>query len=277
MTSSFLICYPDIPPSALTWSVTDAFDVDYSLENAFYGERHNYAQLAAAQLSPTATFDLGTGNSRTVDHLIIGGAQLLLANGVTLAKVQGSSDGVSWVNQLGTASAFQTRTFVGPDGDDVIFKAGYNDDLAGTLAAYRYFKVSFSGGAAHKFPFSKLYFGASFDMGKEPDNYDMEVVTEQDSDTWKYPRGHTLMTKAFHPRHKHTVEWDGVTDAKATEFMTSILANPYRNFVFLHAGTYADPLYSNTLIYAQVMADECTVTKSDENWNDIKAVFLESI
>lgn len=278
MPSSFLICYPDIPQSALAVSTSVTMDTDYPIENSFYGRRHNYAQLASSGSALTVTYDLGTGNSRTVDHLIVGGAEAMLREGaVSGIYVDGSADGSTWLAQLGTAANFNTRTFNGPDLADLIFTSAYNDTRAGTLAAYRYFRVTFTAGSPTLIPFSKLYFGASFDMGSEPSTYNMEVITDQDSDTWKFHRGQVLLTKAFYPKHKFTVEWDGVTDAKATAFKTTILNNPYRDYVWLYAATYADPLYDNKLVYCKVVDEECSVVKEDENYNTVKAVFQESI
>lgn len=277
MPSSFLICYPDVPSSALVVTPTQTHDPDFDVSNHFYGKRHNYSKLASTSFAYTVTYDLGTGNSRTIDHFIIGGAQILLAQGVIGAVVSGSNDGTTFTNQLGTFTNLSTRTFNGPDGDDVIFTQAYNDQIAGSLTAYRYFRVNITAGFLVTFPLSKIYIGASFDMGVEPSTYDMTVVTDNDSDTWRYSRGHVVMAKAYHPIHRVTVEWDGVTDAKATEFMASIMSNPYRHSVFLYAATYADPLYDNKLMYCKVVDSECSVTKLDQDFNNIVAVFEESI
>lgn len=276
MASSFLICYPDVPVSSYVVTTSAAYDSDYPLVNTTTGMRWGYGQLAANGTSVSITYDMGTSNSRTVDHLILGGCQALKSNSVTQATLQGSNNGSTWTDQLGTASGFQTRTFNGPDGDDVIFTAAYNDQYAATLAAYRYFKVTLAGGT-HKFPVSKIYFGAAFDMGKEPDNYDMEILTERDADTWRYHRGNVIMSKAFYPKHRVTVEWDGVTDAKARSAYTTLLSRPSRDHVFLYCATYQDPLYDNRLLHCRVVDSECTSTrrKGSGNWNDITMVFEE--
>ncbi len=278
MPSSFLICYPDVPLSALTVSSTRTYDEDYNVQSMFYGPRHNYGQLTTAASNVEITFDLGTGNSRLVDHFILGGCTALVSDAIGTVRLTGSNDNVSYGNILGGNSNFTSRTFNGPDGDDLIYTSAYNDTLAGINASYRYFRVRLEDASGvSKFSFSKLYFGASFDMGMEPSIYDMEVTTENDSDTWKAERGHTLMTKAFHPKHRFTVEWDGVTDAKATEFQQKILSNPYRDYVWLYAATYQDPLYDNRLVYCRVVDAECEIVKEEDNYNNIKAVFEESI
>lgn len=274
MASSYLILYPDVPRSALVVTTSAAFDPDYPAVNTFYGERHAYGQLQTAATSVWITYDLGTGNSRTVDHFVLGGAAVLRANGVTQATLQGSSDGSTWVNQLGTASGFQTRTFDGPDDDDLIFTAAYNDQYAATLAAYRYWKVTLAGGSAHKFPVSKIAFGAALDLGAEPDFYDLEVLTEKDSDTWRYAHGHVLMTRAFYPTHRFLAEWDVVSDAKAIAVATTLLSDPYQDTVFLYAAAHADPLYDNRLCHCRVLDADCSVEKSNEKPVDGNAVRL---
>lgn len=290
MPSSFLIFYPDIPSSALNVasiatpsSTTLYFDEDYPLVSSFYGQTYNHAKLDAAILPSgttgfTSTFDLGTGNSRIIDHLVIGGAKSLLAAGVSGVYVQGSNDNSTWTSIIGTTSNFQNRTKNGPYNDDIAFTATYNDQIAGAAVAYRYFKFVVSGATANTaLAFRKVYFGAAFDMGKEPDNYDMQVSTENDADTWKYPRGHVIMSKAFYPKHVFTVEWDGVSDAKANEFSSKILGDPYRNTVYLYAEGFQDPLYDNKLIHCRVVASSCSISKDNETqgWNDIVAVFEE--
>lgn len=278
MTSSFLILKPDVPNDALVVTSSQVFAEDYPAAAAFYGRGYTHARLDSAASSVEITFDLGTGNSRTIDHLVLGGVKSLVGASVNTIKVAGSNNGSSWTDQLGTSSAFLSKTLNGPYSDDVIFVQGYNDDIAGTLAAYRYFKVTIakSSGTA-QFAFRKLYFGQSFNMGEEPSQYNLEVLTEADSDTWKYPRGHIIMSKAFYPKHRVTVEWDGVSDAKANEFVEKIMNDPYRSTVYLYASQYQDPLYDNKLMHCRVVADSCRISKDNEvdSWNNITAVFEE--
>lgn len=281
MASSFLIMKPDIPDAALIVSVASpcVFDQDYPLAGAFNGLSHNYARLTNAQSLLEITFDLGTGNARAVDHFIIGGVKNLRAIGVDKVVLQASSNGSTWVNQLGTSSSFLSKTLNGPNLDTVIFTTTYNSDVTMTAGSYRYFKVIIqktSGGVTVPFSFSKLYFGTAFDMGKEPDNYNIDVLDEG-SDTWKYPRGHTVISKAFYPKSSVTIEWDGVTDAKSSEFFTSILGDPYRNTVYLYTEQYKDPLFDNTIMFCKVMSEDSSITKVNDvdNWNDITAIFEE--
>lgn len=278
MTSSFLIIKPDVPDAALVISSSVAFDEDYPVSASFYGRGYTHARIASAAGALDITFDLGTGNSRTIDHLVIGGIKSLVDVSTTGLVVSGSNNGTTWTSQLGTSSNFLTRTINGPYQDDVIFTSTYNDQIAGTISAYRYFKISISkASGTAQFAFRKLYFGESFDMGKEPDSYNLEVLNEGDADTWRYPRGHTILSKAYYPKHRVTVEWDGVSDSKANDFLNKVVNDPYRSTVYLYASSYQDPLYDNKLMHCRVISGECSVSKDNDalNWNNIKAVFEE--
>lgn len=278
MTSSFLILLPDVPASALTVASTQVYDTDHLPHSSFYGQGYLCSRLSAAASSVSITFDLGTGNSRTIDHLVLGGVKSLLATNVAKALVQGSNNGTTWVNQLGTTSALSSKTADGPRNDSIIFTATKNDDLAGTLIAYRYFRFTMeTSSGTSNFPLNKLYFGEAFDIGQEPSNYELTLIDEKDADTWKYPRGHTIMSKAFYSKHRLVVEWDGITDAKANEFMNKVLLNPWSNTVFLYTQSYKDPLYDNTLLFCRIVPDGCYVEKRNDvdNWNDIKVEFEE--
>lgn len=278
MTSSFLILKPDVPDVALVISSSTSFEEDFPVSASFYGNGYTHARISSATGSLNITFDLGTGNSRAVDHLVIGGIKSLTAASTTGVILSGSNNGTTWTSQLGTSSNFLTRTANGPYQDDVIFTQTYNDEIAGTISPYRYFKLTISkASGTAQFAFRKLYFGESFDMGKEPDNYNLEVLNEDDADTWKYPRGHTILSKAYYPKHRVTVEWDGVSDAKANDFLNKVVNDPYRSTVYLYASNYQDPLYDNKLMHCRVISTECSVSKDNEvlDWNNIKAVFEE--
>ncbi len=283
MTSSFLISYPDVPAQSMYYSSTRGFNEDYPVENTFYGQRPNFAQLDTAFTGVTIYYDLGTGNSRTVDHFILGNVYGAWVNGMTSALLKGSSDNSTFNNQLGTTASFQTRTFSGPNSRDVIFTPTFNDDTAGSITAYRYFSVTFGGANAgvptfsnQTFPVSKIYFGAFFDMGKEPDYFTVEAVSD-DVDTWRYPRGNIMMTSSSNARHRIVVEWDCVTDAKVQEFQSKILYNPVKNLVFLYTKTYTDPLFGKTLIHAKVLPESVSIIQTDQDVHTVSVTFEEVI
>lgn len=276
MTTSFRLCYPDVPYHALSITSSRVFDEIYPVTNWISGRRHAYGQLATNALSLDVYFDLGTGNTRIVDHFILGGVNAFRTTGPDDAILYGSNNGSSWSVIMGTTALFSTRTFDGPYQNDIIFTRTYNDtEAANNLTAYRYFRL-FLGGALSLYPIQKVFIGTSFDMGMEPSTYEMVVATDQDSDTYIAERGHTIPSKAFYPKHRFTVEWDGVTDAKASEFDALFLKKPYDVYTYLYAENYQDPLYNNRLVYCKVIDSDCSIEKEKDNFNLITAVFEEA-
>lgn len=272
---------PDVPTASLAVTSSLAFREDYPLVSSFSGRSYLHSRSEESASTLTISFDLGTGNTRQADHFILGGVSSLLTSGVDSVKLQGSSNNSVWVDQLGTTSSLASKTKDGPYSDDIIFTSSKNNDLSGVLAAYRYFRVTFAKVASPSavfYAFRKLYFGAAFDMGAEPSTYNLELIADEDQDTWQYPRGHVIMSKAFRPKHRVTVEWDGVTDAKANEFAEKLLGDPYRNTVYLYTQTYKDPLYDNVLLHCRVVANSTQIVKANdiENWNNVTAVFEET-
>lgn len=278
--TSLLILYPEIPKAALKITPNRTFYSETNnewLENAISGAFYSYAQIIEIANSLSIVFDLGTGNTANPDYFLIGGTQPLEVLGCTQARLDASNDGVTWSAQLGTNSTFSSKTRYGPYETDLIFTPTLNNDLTRVAGNYRYFRTNFATATSGRIGFSRLFFGNGFDMGCEPSTYNMEVSNERDADTWRYPRGHVLMSKAYYPRHIITLEWDGVSDAKANEFASKILANPYSSSFYLYTATHKDPLYGNTLLNCRIVADATSITKRNDvtNWNDIVAVFEE--
>lgn len=289
-SSSFWILYPDIPVRALSYSdggYANGLPVPNRLESAFYGEEYNRPGKGSAYFptSYSIVFDLGTDRSSSANYLLLHGISMFVGNSESLSSaiLAGSNDNSSYTNILGcTAGTFSTRSYAGTDNDTVLFTPVLNTNVTSPpdpIPSYRYFRLTLTFNASPSWLPSKIYLGTAFDMGKEPDFYDMEVSTEGNADTWVYPRGHTIMSKAFYPRHRATIEWDGVSDAKATEFFEKILSDPYNKTFFLYTQTYLDPLYDNEVLHCRINSEQSYIEKDNEraDWNKVYAVFEEVV
>ncbi len=279
--TSLLISYPDLPFRALYYSATQVFDQDYPLENMFAGERGAWSRLQTATSGSVAIiWDLGSsGAAATFDHMIVGGVSELLGGGCIGCALAGSPDNVTYTNHLGTAAGFATRTFAGPNSRDVLFTrfaTNINNDIGPAAGTYRYWRVSIYGGT-QKFPLSKLHIGNFLDLGKEPDFYEWSVV-DTDETPWQYPRGHQSMGRLTHEIRRVTLEYDGLSDALVNSITANLLRDPYRRTVFLHAVTYTEVLFGNSLLHCRVVADECSIERTTKaNWNNVKLVFEEMV
>lgn len=275
MATSFLIMYPDVQVSALSQSKSAAFDEDFPIENTFDGNNRIKCKLETVNTSLVLTFDLGVGRSRTLDYLVLGGATELISASRTVQVEIKASLAAPWTTTI-AAAPISAANALGSNFDEFIFTT--DSTPSANVFPAQLFRVTFSGAAPGVYHiFDRLYLGQSFDMGKEPDSYDITLRIEREGDTWVYPRGHTIMSKAFYPKHRITVEWDGVPDSKVNELCRELLNNPYASTVYLYTKTYQDPLYNNKLMLCRIISEQVSITKSNDvkNWNDVVMVFEE--
>jgi hypothetical protein len=275
--TSFLISYPDMPVSALHYWTGLPMDPDYPVENYFTGERSAYGQLASqTSIGINFFFDLGPGVTKTYDHLIIGGCNILKAEGLYSVRARARVTlASSSINHLGTLNQFQNKTFAGPHGHDILFTSSFNSDVGPASGTYRYWTIYFEG-ANSKAACSKFHLGNWLDFGKEPDSYEHSVI-DPGLSTWQFPRGQRTMDRLTHEVHRVAVEYDGLTDAQVVDVSEKLLKDPYRHTFFLHAATYTEVLFGNSLLHVRIIADECSINRVYNDWNNVRLVFEEMI
>lgn len=275
--TSLLFSVNDLAINAHSYSCAKAFLEDYPLENLFGGSRHAYARLAAVTSTDTSIIcDLGpAGTPVLYDHFILGGVGVLRSEALTAARLLAATAvGGPFNAHLGTASAFGTRTFAGPDGQDVLFTSTVNSDVGPQTGTWRFWNVTLQG-TNSTFTLSKFHAGNWIDLDVEPDNYEIATV-EPSSDGWLFPRGQRAMARTAPERHRITVEYDGLTDAQATTLRTRLLADPYRYSVYLYAAQFPEVLFGNTLLHCRVLEEECEIRRNPRlNWNFVRLTFEE--
>lgn len=88
---SVKIAYPDVLANAQTVTVSDAEDSDFPASNLIDSSKALISRLnTAASEYAYREYDLGSGNSRSVDHVAIGRADLLKSSGVSCVNIRGS-------------------------------------------------------------------------------------------------------------------------------------------------------------------------------------------
>lgn len=274
MATSFRVLHPDIQISALSWTTDRAFEEDFSIENTFDGNRRVACRLQTSTTDLVITFDLGVGSTRTLDYIAFGGASQLVSSTRTM-KVEIKANYASpWVTTIDNYS-FDPINLLGRNLDEFVFTTD-NTDPAKVFPA-QLFRVTLSGTPSIFHVFDRMYLGQSFDFGKEPDDYNLVLNIENEGDTWLYPRGHAVMSKAFYPKHQITIEYDGITDERTNALFKTLLKNPYGSPVYLYTKSYTDPLYDNRLMLCKIMSDQCVITKPNDvkNWNNVVMVFGE--
>jgi hypothetical protein len=211
MASNLLIGYPDIPYRATAITTTGTENTAFPLSNSISGARDDRVELAATANLPYIQFDLGASVTASVNYFFIARANLLKSALATQAILL-RYDGASEVSVLGTGSGLQTRTFTGPNSEDLMFASGFNDQVVATIpsSSYRYWRFYFGDSVLlKKWTFGKAYFGTLFDIGRNP----VYGLVAQ-------PKVRRPGNRR--PAYTFDVRWEGITDANRALFISTI-------------------------------------------------------
>jgi hypothetical protein len=266
MTTNLLIGYPDIPfrASAPTL-VSGTEDSTLPATNAISGGRAQCFTLSSAAGVTDFKCDLGAATTAAINFLYVARGLVLKKQGSTAALLSSSTDDITYTPRIGTTSALQTRTFTGPQGDDLFFASGFNDDVAGTLptSAFRYWRFRYGvSSPTKKWFFSKLYFGTLFDMGRDP------VIESMNLSCSVRENGNR------EPRMNFTLKWEGITNTIRNSFISNIYRWREVNPVVLYD--------TNNYIFNGAKTIHCSILKAEISnrtaaSSDLTAEFEEQV
>lgn len=244
----------EMTPSASLASTADKHD-------AIYGARHKRIKLAATGSGFNLDFNLGSGTTKTADHLIIARADLLQSNGVTGITLDRSTNGSSWTTEH-TVSSFSSYTLKGSSGDDLF-------DTFTESSAYQYWRLAMTGSSS-LFQFSKVYFGQLFDFGSDPVTVSVEIVNNVNPE---YSTGGTRKAqRTSNPRYRYKIDWRGITTAKTYEFTSALWARRYLSPVYIVTTTNHEILNNHNCVHCDLVS-----FKNDKVYTDYNNISLEFI
>lgn len=259
------IAFPDIPMNAVK-IVTDQAWSDFNPHwNLFRGQRYHHAQISAATASDrNITFTMADGAPRSASYCILARADLLLAQGMTGHTLYRSTDGVSWTTAFG--STLSTSNLIGNRSQDII-------QTFTQTSSYQYWRSTINCPSAVT-RYSKLYFGNLFDFGYYPDDARFEVIKPLRQD-FMADSGAAHQIETGLPRYRFNISWDGISDAKVTEFKNLLRPN-YQGF-FLYAPTAPELLAGNSLMHVRLTDFQKDDQQGFPDWNKITCQFEELI
>lgn len=263
--TSLLISFPDIPQQSLTIDVDTAADDLNQADNIISGRRGYFHKSSGTPSSLTFSWDLGTGNTYGVDHLIIARADLLQLNSEVVGSVSldGSNGAYSAVH---TNASLASATLTGPRQQDYLWS-----QWPTVSTAYNLWRLVFSSGSGSpKYRFSKAYFGQFFDMGIEPSEYKVNRVAGKAE--FFSSDGTRHFSRQEEPLYEIEFLWRGVTDATAQDFIKKAQDKRYQG-CFLYADTYTDVLGGEELIHC--MIEDAQIEQVWNDWNIVTARFKE--
>lgn len=271
MATELLIAYPDIPLSALTMTASQTMHALHPATASITGERNTFFRTSGSVSSLILTYDLGSGNTSAVNHLIVSRCDAYLASSGSDIKLEGDdnssfSSPEVWSNNTSVENA----TLYGQYANDYL--------VTGTAStAYRYWRITFTPSSSAAVGASKVYFGTSLDLGVSPSDYNHSIRYENAGELL-FHTGNKLLTRAGFGRYVYRVRWDGVTDAKRLEFCQKVARNPGRDYVFLYTSSNHQILAGNRVAHCRLVAHDITSKKKRTGaYHTISATFEELV
>lgn len=256
--SNIKISYPRIALDALTVTASEALRSTQNIYDGMLAKRACFIDTAASTTAQILTFDLGSSNTLTCDHVAFARADFFNST-LTNLTLQRSSDGSSWT----TEQTLYPLTLTGTQTRDTI-------NYFTESSAYRYWRLNFSG-SSNKFKFSKVSFGQAFDFGTDPSDITIDTIARSQPSQTR--TGNYYFYRDNTPKKEIKATFRGVSDDKADEFFNKIYK--YRDIfnIFIYTSTHHDILENKKIIHCEI--NEATITKAASDYNNIEIKLTE--
>lgn len=268
MATSLVISYPDITMKSVYLASQQATAADKGQENLISGDRCAICETGSANTSQRFTFGLGSNYAAKggkADHIIIARADKLQSGLVTQLDVKRSTDNSTFTTEQ-TDASFSTATLYGPNAYD------YVKDFT-LSSAYEFWRVDFTSGAGSVFPMSKIFLGAWFDFGQEPDDFSIQRVPAKEA-TWMSSSGAAYSTRLELPIYRFSFSWAHVADSVVNSFQNEIARIAHRATFFLYTRAQHEVLGNQRLVNVRLV--DWSVSNNEKiNWNTLTATFEE--
>lgn len=144
--TNLLLAYPAVLRDAATITADVTYQARSPLKNIVTGGRSSTARVETPTYGPTVTVDMGSGQTRTLEYVVVAKASVVKGLGGTYFYVSQSNDLLGAdTHVLGTTTDLQTRTYMGPRNEDLIFTAEVNNQFVQPIPTFaaRYFKIRY--------------------------------------------------------------------------------------------------------------------------------------
>lgn len=191
------------------------------------------------------------------------------------------SDGTGVVNRADEGQNFLELTDVltvpsSPTTAPETLRGPRSEDLFTTFTettSHRYWRVVYEGDFPQRITHSKLYFGNALDLGDEPTDIVFDRMNETSSE-FIPSAGNTIVRRTSEPPYMLELKWEGITDAKRTEFKENIARHWRRRRIFIVTTTDHEILDNFRAIHCEIIADPI-ITKINDDYNDIQLQLKE--
>lgn len=255
MPANLRIGVPLIPLAATSVTLSSgSASTTYPITNLFGGNRTDHFQFASA-LSGNVQIGFDAGSAMAADFLYVGGAKRLIAQGVSSINLRSHTANTYASGADATLSpTFGSGNLFGPHGEDYI--------ATFTSVSRQFWWLNTNAASASVRPIEKLFFGASFDMDRDPDADGGVVITR---------------TRKFGSQRRSlytlNINWTGVAYAKAVEFYRTFVLTARHQPLVLFTTTYHPVLNDARVIFCRLT--EASMPPKVTGICDVSATFEE--
>lgn len=226
----------------------------YPVENLFGGNRADTFRMTNPYSNLLLAFTLPS--ALTADFLYLANTDVLKAGGATrLILAHHTSASYASSTREFDLNPLSGETLYGPESKDLIYT------FTETVSR-QYWWVNTLGASTCLYPMTKLFFGKSFDMGRDPDA-DGGLVIRRDRPT-------ALRKRAA---YSFDVTWSGVSYTKAVSFYQDFVLKRRFQPVVLYTLSYHEVLNNHRAVLCRLL--DSTMPPIVTDTNKITATFEE--
>lgn len=280
--TNLVIARPQIWTEAVAADGQDLENIDErnSYESVVSGPRHTFAQRNGTSTNVVFQWNMASSASREIEFCIVAHARTLLYQTMGAFYLQGSTNNSTWTTIIGQTDTQNNWTLMGPRGNDVVMCSelgNYNQGSLPDTTSYRYYRVLMYSSAASYFKTHKLYFGSWFDMGRDPASIEMSRTAATPAEH-PYDSGGVDLYEPRLGLYEYSLSWEGVSDAKAEEFMQDVVGNHHRHKgLFLVTLSNRDVLDRKDVVHVELLEASSERPYDRPDTNTITATFREMI
>lgn len=268
--SELTMIYPEIALNSE--SITAFTGGNQSLvKNLFYGGASLYYERNSAGTTTQIRFDLGSGNSSTIDFVAIRRANLLtsLDEGNARIRINASNDNWSTTTELFDFENLGT--------DDLIYGSDLFVHSETPSGSFRYFELRLDTTASVVHRLGKCYFGMLVDLQRSP-SYPYQIEYLGSSNAFVSDSGSTFKTQLRAKKRRFEFTWKAIPDIYRDYF--DILIGRYLDsfqlgLVHNQDGTENSPLGAYPIVWGY--AEHETKTGPVANLNELTIRLTEDV
>lgn len=272
MNADLLIGYQQIPYTAIS-SAASAEDTAHPHENLSTGSRRTYYKRGSTGTSATVTWDLGSGNTSSINYAAFIRADLLTALGSDVdIAIHASTDNFSGSDDtIFSDTNITSADLIGPNLADYLFTGQIS-------AKYRYWRAVFGSTSSYNYALSKIYLGRWFDFNEEGPTYPYSTNLKREFRDFTADNGTLFRTVSGRLQREFRFEWI-CTDDKRNEFVETVMKVSRHTPVLLYTPNpdFTNPLLDHVLVSAWIIDPQIESLGPRANNNRISATFLEDI